>query len=132
MQLLKQSILATDLTLYFEYARFDSALFIKLLNLLRGWRSQQRDHQFTLRHCEASLGQHCPPVDCVSLTPVCLRAQEQKQLLRARQHWRVQLECKDSQRHVQVVQRGGLVEGLLNKVHVNLSHSSQVHDDDGV
>lgn len=33
MQLLKQSILATDLTLYFEYARFDSTLFIRLLDL---------------------------------------------------------------------------------------------------
>lgn len=44
MQLLKQSILATDLTLYFEYAQSDSALFIKLLDRHRGWLSQQWDH----------------------------------------------------------------------------------------
>lgn len=72
MQLLKQSILATDLTLYFEYARFDSTLFIKLLNLLRGCRSQQRDHQFTLKHSEASSGQHCPPVDCACHLHLCV------------------------------------------------------------
>lgn len=39
------------------------------------------------------------------MTPVCL-GQEQKQLLRAGQQWRVQLEREDSQRHVQVVQGG--------------------------
>lgn len=44
MQLLKQSILATDLTLYFEYAQSDSTLFIKLLDLHRGWLSHQCDH----------------------------------------------------------------------------------------
>lgn len=33
MQLLKQSILATDLTLYFEYAQSDSTLLFKLLDL---------------------------------------------------------------------------------------------------
>lgn len=56
MQLLKQSILATDLTLYFEYARFGSTLFIKLPNVLRGWLSQQCDHLSTLKHSGASLG----------------------------------------------------------------------------
>lgn len=39
MQLLKQSILATDLTLYFEYARFESTVFIRLLDPHRGWLS---------------------------------------------------------------------------------------------
>ena len=34
MQLLKQSILATDLTLYFEYVLLNTRLLIKLLNLL--------------------------------------------------------------------------------------------------
>lgn len=34
MQLLKQSILATDLTLYFEYVLLNTTLLIQLLNLL--------------------------------------------------------------------------------------------------
>ena len=41
MQLLKQSILATDLTLYFEYVLLHTTPLIKLLNLLtvRGLQS---------------------------------------------------------------------------------------------
>lgn len=37
MQLLKQSILATDLTLYFEYVPLNTMLLIKALDLHRGW-----------------------------------------------------------------------------------------------
>lgn len=37
MQLLKQSILATDLTLYFEYVLLNAPLLIKALDLHRGW-----------------------------------------------------------------------------------------------
>lgn len=44
MQLLKQSILATDLTLYFEYAQSDFPLLIRLLDVHRGWLCHQCDH----------------------------------------------------------------------------------------
>lgn len=37
MQLLKQSILATDLTLYFEYVPLNTILVIKALFLHKGW-----------------------------------------------------------------------------------------------
>lgn len=38
MQLLKQSILATDLTLYFEYVLLNTTPLIKALDLHRLWR----------------------------------------------------------------------------------------------
>lgn len=110
MQLLKQSILATDLTLYFEYV-------LLLLNLLIvRWLLADSN---TLTHLQWSIYCRCtmptsglfevilPPrgfyVTYTFIYKCLVSFQEQKHLLWARQQRRVQLESEGSSRHVQVM-----------------------------
>lgn len=91
MQLLKQSILATDLTLYFECVpRNATRLIIKTLHL----HTEPSDY---------SLITYLLPRRCLwSNTSPLWMLQEQELVLRVGQQRRVQLERQGSQRHVQV------------------------------
>lgn len=104
MQLLKQSILATDLTLYFEYVPLNTARLIKALDLHRG---RLTTASWLIYNDAVVRDLTLPPCGLVHIWRRCCfaRVQEQELVLWAGQQWRVQLERQGSQRHVQVEPR---------------------------
>lgn len=142
MQLLKQSILATDLTLYFEYVALNTTPLIKALDLHRGGRLTSA--LITYLQWRACPRANTAPLWIVHAWRlpyvVFARVQEQEPVLRAGQQRRVQLECEGSQGHVQVEPRTfkkkenfffwrSPIKWEITWIYAS---PTQVHDDDGV